>query len=141
MDQKENEKSLVFTKEDFFNVYEMKNFVHHLSRVEDVDTYMKKAIINRVMIDTQSEEQPLYEKLMGYIQSKGIEQVLQSIEKREEPPALDEQEVEQIVLRVLKERQVTNVSVIREEVDTQVAKTQEPSLTDRKKASSKLKNL
>lgn len=119
----------------------MKNFVQHLSQVQDVDSYMKQAIINRVMIDTQSEEQPFYEKLMGYIQSKGIEQIISLIEKRETTPALDEKEVERIVLRVLQERQVSNVSIIRDELPMHSAKSQDTPLGERKKASSKLKNL
>lgn len=140
MDNKENEKSLSFTKEDFFNTYEMKQFVEYLSRVDDVDTYMKKAIINRVMIDAQSED-PLYEQLMRSVQKKGIEQIIQLIEKRENTPSLDEKDVERIVLRVLQERQVSNVSIIREEVDMQSTKTPITPLGERRRPSNKLNNL
>lgn len=142
MENNQTEKSLSFTKEDFFNQYEMKNFVAYLSNLQDIDSYMKKAIIDRTMIETQGENPEVYSKLMGYIQSKGIEHIIQLIEKRDDQQPVNTKEVEKIVHRILNERNITSISVIREdEIEMKDANIQHTPIGERKRASNKLKDL
>lgn len=134
--------SLPFTKEDFFNQYEMTQTLKHLSEVDDLNTYVKQAVVHRTWMETKTETVNAYEKLMGYIQSKGMDQVIKLIEKREDVVPINVSEVEKIVYRILHEQRISSVSVIREEeIDVQTNKAQDTPISERKKPSSKLKNL
>lgn len=128
-----------FTDEDFFSELQKDSFVSHFNSIKDKTKFIKDSIIHRALIEQQTDHET-YKKLIQHIQIKGVESILNLIEKKEQDSKINEESIERIVNRILDERSYQFKPDL-----TQKAKQVKEKISDsrenRKKPSKKLLNI
>lgn len=139
-EEKKDVTTIKFGTEDFFSEMQQDSFMPYFDNIEDKEKFIKESTINRVLVEQQTDREK-YKKFIYYIQVMGVENILEKIEGKKEKNSLCENDVERIVQRIIKDKQLILQNTSNNQTPDVGQVVEKHNDSKRKKPSSKLKNL